>query len=433
MKQSELVQLYPWTNNQYVKAYSEKFTDEQWREINTSEIPRLISSKKIDDMFIASLFESILMMINHPDLQTMLRSGDLTFSDIIAQQLQLIESTVSQQSLGNPSLVMSWLGPLLCKKIETEVSSYDEMDNLVQLLSSENIRDLMSGNSTAISKLSSIPPILANLQGQDARELLNNTQMTFKQFMGLAKELSNPIERDFPNWVEDNIELKKLANHFSDTQLKSLGKLMVRGIVLDRELKCSFLRLVLLQTTIKGEQLIKKCPDDAFRRLILTNQDNFLQTIHKKSAEMNEGIASAFEDVDTLSQSTNSSNVYHSLIRKYISEYSSPHTPIPTDLTERQKVFAATLRNSIHHGNFWDFITLVKVVDNINSKGLKSGKTALHVAAEYTTRTGNQIIYDILMNTAGIDPSITDNSGKTARDYLKDSNTLDQKEECRIM
>ncbi len=406
-------------------AYAQKFTLDEWMDMEKAGLPAFIESGLIDEAYSTSLFESILVLQQNPEIAGMIKKKEFSFKQIVEVQTQEIKKIAVQSPLARPTEVIAWLGDELARYLEAKVRSYDEMDNIVNALSSRKVRAMLAGDKEAICEYPLPPPALTALKGQDARSLLLRGSISLSQLLDLAKLLSTPIDRSFPAWVGDNIELRGIANLFTDAQLVSLGELMDAKISNDRELKCSFLRAILLKTSIGEKQLIQECVDPAaFKRLVVLTQKKFIEVVLGYAVSMVGHIG------DALSASSHPviAETNDVLLRKYLAEYRSPHVPTPTDSVLREKAYGSALRNAANHGNFWDVLILIHGVKDIDAKGEKTGRTALHFAAAYAHRTGDHLCYELLAKQPGINFSIIDKEGMTPKDVLAGH---ESKESCR--
>ena len=442
MTKTDLIKQFPWTNQPSINAYAEKFTLAQWEVMSHAGVPEFLTQGLLDPLLLSALFESILQVSKHPLIEAQIRSGETNFEQIVKNQLEIIAHAAQQQSLVRPQEVMDWFGSELTRLFEQRVESYEQADNLIQVLSSSKIRDLLAGDRIAMQELPSIPQGLTDLKGQDVRHLLKSEKISFQQLFTIASELSKPINRKFPDWIDDNLELRKVASEFSDLQLAEINKILDLSIRRDRELKCSFLRSILLTLTIHGQSMIQQCPDlIIFKQLVIHHQKQFLQTIQEQAVDMASHLIKPVSDI--VASARGESQLHHStvqfagesavnqdnpkdssidlqnhLIRKFVPEYKKiPLIPIPTDIKRRQEAFGCALRNAANQGEFWSLLLLIIEVPNINEQGVLSGKTALHCAATYASRTGERLCFELLSKQPGIDFSLRDREGKTALDY----------------
>lgn len=419
--QRELFEIYPWMNHPYVRPYISNFSLEEWHTLNDIGLGNLVADEDLEQTFIISFFTSLPMIKNNPQVRAMLATGDVTFADIAANQLNLVTSLTQQSNVANPTKVIDWMGSELSKYIERKVTSYKMMDDIVQALSNRDVRKILAGDADAIRELVYVPTKLEPYLGQDIRQQILRGQITINDLIELGNELSGKlVTRKLPTWLTDTTELKLLANEFSDEQLAELDNLLNNTIKNDSELKCSFLRTLTLSTTIDGVQQMQNCPDiQTFKRLINQNYKIFSRNLIAGSGAVARGVRDALDNDVLLQAATNSPAVTNSLIRKYLSSYKSVHVAIPESGAERDRVLETTLRNIANHGNFWDLIIILSDINDINSKNRSLGKTALHLAAEYANQhANNQLCYKVLLQHPGIDPEITDNSGHKAADYL---------------
>ncbi len=97
------------------------------------------------------------------------------------------------------------------------------------------------------------------------------------------------------------------------------------------------------------------------------------------------------------------------MIRKYVKEYNSPLTPIPTDLVLRQKALECAFRKAAEIGNFEDLLILINEIPDINAKASLTGRTALHWAVLSAEKTGNRMCFDLLISRPEINIFVEDN------------------------
>lgn len=399
MRKDKLNQTYPWTIDPMVSNYAEQFTEDEWAIINQSDIPRLIKEKILVDHYIIALLESIKLVHQTPQARY------LSFRDLVQNQIMVLKSLESTPGTQALVAVAAWLTEPLINRL---VKSNEEMDNLVQLLSSEKTRAMLAGDPKALAELSSIPLVFKKYAGKDLRDLLRTNQLSFKEFTTIASSLYTQINRKFPAWVGNNLELKGYANHFTDAQLATIERLAAPGLLNNGELKNGLLQTILAVSKLNGVSKIADCTHAQFERLVFTTQRNFLRMYNTHSPAVVPKIQGFFTG--------NGVNMNDNLIRFYLKAYSKPDTPLPTDAIAKSKLFEATLRNAANQGNFWDVLVLIHEVANLNSVS-KDGKTALHYAAQYAAKYGDRLCFDLLAGQKGIDFSLMDNDQKTALAY----------------
>ena len=276
MKLEDLIKQFPWANRPTIRVYTDKFDQQEWEIMHRAGIPDFLVSGILDDLLIAALFDSIHALSKHPEIVQLMQAGQSSFENIVTTQIEQVKNAASQQTLARSTDVLNWLGPILAQHIEQEVTSFNMMNNIVQVLSSRKVRALLACEPIILRELSLIPPALAKLKGQDARVLLLRKEITLQQLLELATELSEPIGRKLPDWIENNIELKHLANQFSDIQLDELEKLLNENIRRDGEMKNSFLRAILLHCENIKQPIQTFSSSEAFKSLVLPLQKDFL-------------------------------------------------------------------------------------------------------------------------------------------------------------
>lgn len=409
MRKDVLVKKYPWTNHPHIIDFSEKFTDTEWEVMNSAGVPQFLKSGIVDPHFNIALFDSILKIARDGNVIVNMRRNQITFRQIVQNQINILTQTAKQQGFIRISEVEAWLGPELMLRLKQDVTNYNSFDNFMQTLSSASIREKLLGKGVTAEDVYLMPSHIAQFSGKDIRKMYLTHQMSFQQFFEYALHISKPIQRIFPSWVPDSIELKNLLNTFTDNQLLQLGSLLDASILKDSALLISFIRVILNLTTVKGKQTIQLCNDAySFKNLILTMQKQFLHILLKESRLVNA----------VQSSNRNEAGGNENLIRKYINDYKSVHIPIPTDSKRKQELYQLAFRAAANIGNFWDVIVLLHYVGDINSQGAISGKTALHFAAAHAANTGQRLCYDLLLSRTGINPSIRDNNNRTAAELL---------------
>lgn len=398
----ELMELYPWTNRMSIPAFVGKFTRSEWHDMHESGLPEFLEKETLDPALITSLFNSILIISKNKDIAQSIAKGEFTFKAIVAQQIDLLNKMDKQHKLVRPQEVVDWLGATLILQMEQQLKTYEQMDNLVQLLSRAEIRQ--------------------ELDAMGARQALSEQRMNFIKLLDIAIQIHNTNERSTPfvgnNFIFDTIEFHSLARHFTDRQVGLLMELLAPSIKQNTNLRCSFMRTLLLATTVNGEQLIMRCPLEYFSQLVLNQQEKFLKTAQKDIAKMVVPEASLVTD---------------RLIRKYVKEYQSPHVPLPSNPHWRQEAIDSAFREAAAAGTFWDLVVLVSQVSNINAQSLASGRTALHGAAEYAHAKSDSLCYDFLMAQPGIDPSLKNKQGQTASDLKAPRPVVTEERLCYVM
>jgi hypothetical protein len=296
---------------------------------------------------------------------------------------------------------------------------------LIQVLSSSHVRALVAGDQSVIATLPIKLPALAKLKGQDVRTLLRRGEMNFTELLTLAIELSKPLpqpmNRELPDWVKDSLELQTLAHEFSDMQLTVLGGALDISIRRECELKCSFLRLlVLAESTIDSQKKLTDITDpETFKQCVVSQQEQFLQVAREHAVSLAGNLTNTYNttDIPVLSTGKTDEPSINFLIRKYVPDYrKSPLTPIPSDPKRRQQLLECALRNSALNGDYMDLVALILEVTNINATGELSGKTALHCAAIRASKTGERLCFDTLAKLPGIDFRVKDKEDNTVLD-----------------
>ena len=354
----KLIPIFPWIAHRLVSVYAPQFTLNQWAHMHCAGMPDFLSSGMLNDLLIAGLFEAISLVAANPQVAENIQSGDYSFPQIVKNQLEIFKQVAQQQSLVNPTTVIDWFGPELIRLLEHQIKSYTDVDNLFQILSSNHIRALLAGDQSVIATLPFKPPALVKLQGKDVRTLLINKEMNFSIFLDLATELykalAQPMDKELPDWVKDSLELQKLANEFSDMQLSVLGRSLDVSILRECELKCNFLRSLVLAGSASASQ--KKLTDmtdpETFEQWILSQQAQFLRFTQKYAVPLAENLTKTFNsaDIPALSASKEEPST-NFLIKKYVPDYrKNPLTPIPTDPKRRQQLLECALRNIALNG-----------------------------------------------------------------------------------
>ncbi|MDP3705697.1 MAG: hypothetical protein Q8R24_07270 [Legionellaceae bacterium] len=373
MKQVDLIRMHPWANDPNIRTYAEKFTQEQWQNIHNSGFPDLLP--RMDPMY-------ILAFLNACD---MLRSSGSLEIPVIQAMLDSLKAQLQTSPL-HIQEVWAWLGPNLTARIEKDATSYDMMDDLMQLLSPEETRNRLAH-----------PLVSQNLKlnNQDLRELYRLRQITLNQFLEIIRASTESSQRQFPDWVGNHVEIRALADEFTDEQLAFLPTVLSNSILNDREFTCSFLRTVLAKTTIHDVQKVKECPLDSFESIVKSLQDIFLDIATQKNVRFNpDFIGDVARSMPNLGDSEQSK--------------------ISQDIDEDMSALHRSLRNAAFVGNYWTLLPLTLLVSDVNSVGGLSGRTALHRAVEYANKTGDRLCFDLLANHPEIDFSVQDSEGKTA-------------------
>jgi hypothetical protein len=222
----------------------------------------------------------------------------------------------------------------------------------------------------------------------------------------VAKQASPYIPPE-PKWVEYDQGLIALTKKFSEVQLAELDMKLDIRIRCDKNILSSFLESVLTSLEYKTEQ-----NDVDFAAIVDKVQKDQLQSIKTHDSVTSYSVMAAFK---TKNYSPTQVPSQDRLIRTYVREYTDPYIILPADGTlMRRYALEAAFRGAVAKGEMMDMLTLIPIV-NVNAQAQRTGRTALHEAAEYASAQGDRLFFDILLNE-GSSPTIRDKSNNSALD-----------------
>lgn len=184
-----------WTNLPIVRDYYKQFTEEQWQIMDQKHVPILLDSGLMTNECITAFFEAIFKDARHSDYTE-------SFEQIVERSLSLFRNIAEKQICPNSEKIYQWLGPSLSKHLDKKVRYDPEwLNSFYRMLASDNIRNALAGEISALNELQSHFPVLDALKGQDVRQLLLAKRLSFSEFVIIVHWISPKSHEALPDSI----------------------------------------------------------------------------------------------------------------------------------------------------------------------------------------------------------------------------------------
>lgn len=151
-----------------------------------------------------------------------------------------------------PTQVLEWLGQDLYELLNTELTTYGAIDDLIQTLSNVRIRNILEGYADVHDAIEDpvgmLPAEILQVGNKDVRTLLKNRAITPNDFLKLVSLLTKPVSRFLPSWVGSMSDNIQIASLFTEEQLNKIESHVQKQATRYYEAELNaFLRIVSMQ------------------------------------------------------------------------------------------------------------------------------------------------------------------------------------------